>query len=114
MLPATNGVQPLKIVGFQKVNGVRGKIVNDDGVEVESYSMDYEADIEATQRCELLLPENPDAYLMTLSAEDASFPIFTNDVLNAGQHFKMGGTIVFEKTENGWRQVKANKQIYSF
>lgn len=104
--------EPLMMVGFHKINGQYGKILNAEGVEVESYSLEYEADIEATQRCELLDPANRSVWLTTLAASNAVFPIYTNNILNSGQRFRMGGTIVFEKTENGWSEVKADKRIY--
>lgn len=106
------GHSPLKIVGFRKTIGQKGQLQNTDGVAVECYDLSYEAEIEATQRCELLRPEDKDAWLATIGDNDPAFPIFTNNVLDANQCFRMYGTIVFEKTEHGWIATKVSKTIF--
>jgi hypothetical protein len=105
--------QSLKLVSFRKTDGQKGQIENAEGVAVQSYSLAYEAEIEATQRCELLGPEDRSTWLTTIGEDNSDFPIYTENVLNVGQRFKMYGTIVFEKTENGWRAIKADKKIYT-
>jgi hypothetical protein len=97
---------PLKLISFEKTDGQDGQIQNAQGMVVPSYSLEYAADLEATKRCEVLLSEidETNGFLTADSLADGAAPIYTNNVLESGQHLRINGTVLFEKTEKGWRE----------
>jgi hypothetical protein len=96
----------LKLISLEKTDGQDGQIQNAQGMVVPSYSLEYGADLEATQRCEVLPNEIDETggFLTAYSLADGGAPIFTNNVLESGQHLQINGTVLFEKTEKGWRE----------
>lgn len=112
-LPVFSGGQ-LKLVTFTKTNGQKGHIQNAQGVLVQSYSLEYIGEIEAVHRCALINPAllpKYDGKVYAVSESDADFNSFTNSILSIGQRFTISGTIVFEKTEKGWKGSRIENQI---
>lgn len=99
-------IDHLKLISLEKTDGQDGQIQNAQGMMVPSYSLEYTADLEATQRCEVLLSEidETNGLLTADSLADGAAPIYTNNVLESGQHLRINGTVLFEKTEKGWRE----------
>lgn len=81
-------------------------------MEVQSYSLEYQGEIEAMQRCDLMLDEKHWRLgFWTIPETNDAFAMFTNSMLNVGQRFGIYGTIMFEKTESGWRKNKINGHV---
>jgi len=105
----------LKLVSFEKINGQKGQIRNAESVTVQSYSLDYQGEVEVMKRCALLeqanLAEFDKGKFYVVNESDPNFNVFTNSIVNIGQHIDINGTVVFEKTEKGWKESKIENRI---
>jgi hypothetical protein len=110
----------LKLVSFNKKNGQKGEIKNREGMTVESYSMEYSAEVEAIQRCALSLDDAGFIYAWgetnggfslyaDLQPEQVEYKSWVKNAIrmDSGQRCIIWGTIIFEKTEKGWSYNKS-------
>ncbi len=108
----------IKLVSFKKVNGQAGQITNREGMTVQSYSLEYSAEVEAIQRCVISIDKES---FYTWGETNSGFSLF-DDLqpeqigheswvdcaikMNSGQRCIITGTIILEKTEKGWAYNK--------
>lgn len=104
-----------RLVSFSKINSQKGQIQNAEGVTVQSYSLEYLGEIEALKRCALIDQANLAAFgkgkIYVIEESNPDFELFTNTIVNAGQRLTINGTIVFEKTEKGWKENKVVNSV---
>jgi hypothetical protein len=110
----------VKLVSFTKSNSQEGEIKNQDGMTVKSCSMQYNAEVEAIQRCVLSLDnlgliyawgETNEMFNLYGDLQPEQIGHGPGDIaaikMNSGQRCIIGGTIIFEKSEKGWAYHKS-------
>lgn len=100
----------IKLVSFQKTDGEIGVTKNQADMSVESYSLQFLGTIEPLHRCALVPFKNLVGEFWIAEGDDDTLAAFhrTDDavIMNPGKPNNIDGTVIFEKSEKGWRVNK--------
>jgi len=101
----------INLTSFQKINAKQGEMLG-----IGFYELEFDAEIRALQVCKLLTGSRGVNSFKTWvpdSAQNSTGEVNWKDFLDSLQHpgvllfvgdvYRVGGTLVFEETENGWR-----------
>jgi hypothetical protein len=96
----------IKLVSFSKINGQEAAPMG-----IPSYRLDYEAEIEFLDDCSWGTAGGDNRWrgdftVFSVGEVTLSYPPFRK--ATKGSHTKVSGSVIFEKTEAGWRPVERN------
>lgn len=105
----------IKMDKFKKIDGQLGEKQNSNGIMVQSYSLKYDAEIEAVKLCVLRLQDGsiyfeeeknlfgPEIDLPPGKIESALGGVRNIIKMNPTQRCIISGTVFYEKTDKGWK-----------